>query len=383
MVIETATTEIATPVRTAPREKKLSDTQSPGRWVQFGLKFSMYAVDVASIVAILAVAVWLSFRQSPQLLSIAAVAVLVAVGIGLYPVSYRRGQSSIGIRIFVVSFLLLLAISTPLMPEMMLTAILGYTIIFIRGNLLAGEKSSLWLIGACLFAFVADVLLVRNVAPVWSPVPDTTARLIGAASFGSLILLTTGIILRMTILAQEEKLYESQLAQGAERQRAEVEQEQDEYLRATVQKYIEHIERVSSGDLSARLIFAGNGGGSGDPLNVLGQRLNEMTASLQHTALTQTRERRGDLRTIVGQYVACMADVAQENPLVVPFIADGQLYGIAGVDLDLECLQELADEMNIYDGSGKLVLRSSNGTLVGVADQPEIIKDFIGKGDSV
>ncbi len=371
MAIKTATTEIATTARTDPREEKLSGTQTHSRWAQFGPKFSIYVIDVAGIVAILTVVVWLSFRQSPKLLNIAAVAVLVAVGIGLYPVSYRRGQSTIGIRVFIVSFLFLLAISTPLMPEIMLTAILGYTIIFVRGNLLTGEKSPLWLIGACLFAFVADVLLVRNAAPGWSPVPDATVRLISAASFGSLILLTTGIIARMVILAQEEKLYESQLARGAEKQRAAAEQEQDEHLRATVQEYIEHIEKVAGGDLFARLTPAGNGGGADDPLHVLGHRLNEMTASLQHM-VTQNREQRSDLRTIVGQYVACMADVAQDNPLVVPFIADGQFYGIAGVDLDLECLQELADEMNIYDGSGKLVLRSSNGTLVGVPDQPGI-----------
>jgi hypothetical protein len=375
MAIETVMTKTAT---SASSSEKRSEPQSHNRWAQFALKSSIYVIDVAGIVAILAVMTWLFSRQSSQLLSVAAIAVLVAVGIGLYPVSYRRGQSTIGIRIFLVSFLLLLAISTPLMPAIMLTAVLGYTIIFIQGNLLAGEKSPYWLIGACLFAFVADVLLVRNVAPGLSPVPDETVRLVGVASFGSLILLTIGIIVRIAILAQEEKLYESQLVQGAEKQRAAAEQEQRERLRSTVQKYVEHVERVASGDLSARLTLAGNGHGTDDPLGVLGQRLNEMTASLQRT-ITQVREQRGDLRTIVGQYVAYMADVARDNPLVVPFIADGQFYGVAGVDLDLECLQKLADEMNIYDGSGKLVLRSSHGTLVRVTDQP----DLIGKGGPV
>ncbi len=59
--------------------------------------------------------------------------------------------------------------------------------------------------------------------------------------------------------------------------------------------------------------------------------------------------------------------------LVVPIMIEGQFYGIAGVDLRLEFLQELVDEENAFDGTAKLVLISNNGTLSAVTGQPELI----------
>jgi len=63
--------------------------------------------------------------------------------------------------------------------------------------------------------------------------------------------------------------------------------------------------------------------------------------------------------------------------LVVPIMANGQFYGIAGVDLDLEFLQEQADEVDVYDGAGVLVLISNNGTLAGVTGQPELVGEHM------
>ena len=59
--------------------------------------------------------------------------------------------------------------------------------------------------------------------------------------------------------------------------------------------------------------------------------------------------------------------------LAVPIIADGEFYGIAGVDIGLPFLQAMADEINLYDNSGRLILVSHNGTLASVTGQPELI----------
>jgi len=63
--------------------------------------------------------------------------------------------------------------------------------------------------------------------------------------------------------------------------------------------------------------------------------------------------------------------------LVVPVIAGGQFYGIAGVDLRLEFLQELADEVDIYDGTADLLLISNNGSLAGISGQPDLVGEHM------
>lgn len=59
--------------------------------------------------------------------------------------------------------------------------------------------------------------------------------------------------------------------------------------------------------------------------------------------------------------------------LVVPFVYQGEFLGIAGIDIPLTFLQELADKANVYEGAGKVVIISNNGTLLGITGQPELI----------
>lgn len=59
--------------------------------------------------------------------------------------------------------------------------------------------------------------------------------------------------------------------------------------------------------------------------------------------------------------------------LVTPIVVDGQFYGIAGVDLKIDSLQQLTEDANIFNGTGRMVLISNNGTLVGATGHPELV----------
>jgi GAF domain-containing protein/HAMP domain-containing protein len=52
---------------------------------------------------------------------------------------------------------------------------------------------------------------------------------------------------------------------------------------------------------------------------------------------------------------------------------DGQFYGITGVDLRVDFLQQLADDVSLQDRGGKMAIISSQGTLAGVTGQPEMV----------
>jgi len=61
--------------------------------------------------------------------------------------------------------------------------------------------------------------------------------------------------------------------------------------------------------------------------------------------------------------------------LIVPIIYEGKFYGITGIDMRLEFIQELAvkAKKKIYSGAGTIVIFSYNGILASVTDKPELL----------
>lgn len=57
----------------------------------------------------------------------------------------------------------------------------------------------------------------------------------------------------------------------------------------------------------------------------------------------------------------------------VPIMANGHFYGVAGVDVPANFLQQLADKANIYEQSGQLILISYDGTVLGATGRPELV----------
>ena len=87
-----------------------------------------------------------------------------------------------------------------------------------------------------------------------------------------------------------------------------------------------------------------------------------------------TRPRNAENECIIDPYVYPVAGKdTLITSLVVPIIAEGEFLGIAGVDLRLDFLQELADEIDIYGKTGSMCLISNNGTLAGATDQADLI----------
>ncbi len=60
-----------------------------------------------------------------------------------------------------------------------------------------------------------------------------------------------------------------------------------------------------------------------------------------------------------------------------PIIANGQFYGVVGIDIRLDFLQTMADALDIYDRSGKMLVISHNGTLAGITGRPDMVGSHI------
>ena len=57
---------------------------------------------------------------------------------------------------------------------------------------------------------------------------------------------------------------------------------------------------------------------------------------------------------------------------VVPIIQNNKFYGIAGVDAPIGFVQEIVNNINLYDGTTNAVLFSDAGTLIAVRQKPEM-----------
>lgn len=60
---------------------------------------------------------------------------------------------------------------------------------------------------------------------------------------------------------------------------------------------------------------------------------------------------------------------------VIPIIQNDTFYGIAGVDAPIGFVQEMVDNIDLYDGTANAVLFTNTGTLVAVRQQPELTNE--------
>lgn len=63
----------------------------------------------------------------------------------------------------------------------------------------------------------------------------------------------------------------------------------------------------------------------------------------------------------------------------IPIIANDTFYGIVGVDLNLDFIQQAANQLDIYDGEATMTVISNNGSLVAVTGHNEMIGKDVGQ----
>jgi putative methionine-R-sulfoxide reductase with GAF domain len=71
------------------------------------------------------------------------------------------------------------------------------------------------------------------------------------------------------------------------------------------------------------------------------------------------------IRRIQGQDVVIAS-------FIIPIVQDNTFYGIAGVDAPIGFIQELVDNLSLYDGTANAVLFTQAGTLIAVRQKPEL-----------
>lgn len=222
-------------------------------------------------------------------------------GAAVFPALHRRGHTQFGTILYLVSSLILVAVSPLIVPEAMLAIAISYVALIVLSNLLLGSRDAILLAGICAIAFIFDALLA-------GPVTTFSSRVISVA-LGTFGVAASAAIVYIVIADQERLFRQLHLAKGEIEQSVATEKHQRERLQNKVEEYVAHMLRVQQGDLAARLPLDAEASRSGDPLLILGHNLNETTISLQRM-IVQTRNTANDLVTAATEILAAATQQA-------------------------------------------------------------------------
>ncbi len=114
-----------------------------------------------------------------------------------------------------------------------------------------------------------------------------------------------------------------------------------------------------------------------------GQIVVEPLVDYENTARDETGARKGDYYLLPRETKReCIIEPylypVQGKPtfmtsLVVPIMADGAYYGMAGADVSLDFLQSLADKKDVFHKTGRIFIVSHKGVIAAASGNPEII----------
>jgi methyl-accepting chemotaxis protein len=284
--------------------RKVATRQMLARREAFALNFTRYIAWGALLAfATLFVIGLLVVKNYPQVL-IASFPLLLIVGSGLlYPVLHRRGWGRIGLWSCLFAFLFVLTFNPVVLSDVVISAMLGYSVLIVLANLLLGSRDALVFV---LFIVLVLCLYLAWLGPVsqdWFPHLNPTIARLTDAFMGTVALFLVALMVRQAMRDQEGFFVESKLANLQLEDRAKAEQEQREHLQTTVQEYVAYMTEVEQGNLAARLSFDGDGHRADDPLLVLGHQLNQTTESLQGM-IARIREAASNLGSAAAEILA-------------------------------------------------------------------------------
>jgi methyl-accepting chemotaxis protein len=318
-------------VTVGPEEEKVVEAEIRARRGQFALTASRYIAWACGMFMVTMAIGWLFFQEYTQFLVQAVLVVPIVVGAGLYPVLHCRDRVRIGMCLFLGLFLFPLAAFPIVVPETMLCVAIWYVMLIVLGNSLLGNKDSLWLTGACILAFIADVTLIDGnfVDLSWSVPFDRTVELLFSVSTSIFTLLSVTIVVRAIVMGQERYFRQSQLANWEFEKRTADEQEQRELLQqanleietrvAVEQEQRKHLEHLI---IQIRGVANSLGSAAAEILAATTQQA--AGANEQSAAISQTTTTVDEVRTISEQSIVRSQEVADASQRTVEVSRSGQ-----------------------------------------------------------
>ncbi len=188
------------------------------------IKWVILFISLSEVVA------WLFLRDYVQILVHAATIGILGVTAFCYEPLRRRGHSTLGIYLLLVSALLLLEFVPFLLPASLPAMAVGYLLVMALGNILLGDRPSRWLIGASVLMFGISFAASSSWTPPFFPPLDPKINLGAGLFIGLSTLACGGWIVRVIVVGQDDQFRQTRMGALEIQQRVMLEQEQNERL---------------------------------------------------------------------------------------------------------------------------------------------------------
>jgi methyl-accepting chemotaxis protein len=254
---------------------------------------------------------------------------LIAISAGLYPVFYRRGQTTTGILVFLSTFAFLVAICPFLIPETILVVAFCCVLPVVLGYLLLGDQGGRWFTVICTILLAADVILGKAVASRLFPPIGEIPKLVVEVCIGPSVFVALGLIIRNVILGQAVSFRQSEAAKLQVEQHASAERKQRELLQqANVEieqrAATEREQRESLQRLVLQIRDAANNLNSASAEILAATTQQASGASEQSAAISQTTTTVDEVKTIAEQASVRAQEVAGAAQRTVEVSRSGQ-----------------------------------------------------------
>ncbi len=302
--------------------KNKVETQIKTHQNEFALTVSKYLVWATIAAIIFTLLLWF-YHPYPQLLALIPVYLILLVSGEAYIILDRKNLNLGGIYLLLGAIFISMLSIPLIIPTLMLIIAPGYLVVIMLGHSVLGNKRGRWLTGICVGLALLTYYLIYFwpfswFAPLDTTIGGTISTVLGAFVLFVVALMISNIItvnetnFRQSLLANlqaDERAAELELAKLEIENRAVLEQEQREYFQQTIDEYVTYVTKVAEGDLSGRIALNGRGAMPDDPLQMMGQHLNNMTERLSEMT-RQIREATSNITSAAAEILAATTQQA-------------------------------------------------------------------------
>lgn len=235
-----------------------------------------------SLIPILSIAAaWIFMPQYPHFLAYSGLMLLIFLAAQAYPILYHRGNPRLGLRLMVAAVFIAVDGAPFVLPEVLLSIAACQGVLFLIAYQLLGSRDARWVATLGIAAFTGTLVITQfSSFQLFAPLDPTLGFWINLF-ICLFVAVGTLFVIHLTTNEQERLFLQQKDANQQLDDAAQHVKKEQARLVGMVQTCVAYMTQVSKGNMLASLSLDEYQARPDEPMMVLGQNLEAMTASLR------------------------------------------------------------------------------------------------------